>query len=85
MKKKLLKTCGLAVVCIALLVAFPGCGFNPSETKQAVSDKYPNAEIRNVSGEDYKFIVRLEDGSVREVQTMNVTNTEITLDVLLFD
>ena len=71
-------------ICILFMIVFlAGCGLNGTECFNSVREKYPNSTIINVPDSNYTFIVK-DNNYIRYVKTMNMTNTNITSDVILF-
>ena len=73
-------------ICICMF-SFGLNGCDRSDTfkcHQSVADKYPNAIIKRLPNNKYKFIVIEKSGNINYVETMNITNTDITEDVILF-
>jgi hypothetical protein len=53
-----------------------------SNIRQVIEDKYPDAEIVKLHEHgNYKHIVRLEDGSVRQLHNGHPFSPKITLDI----
>lgn len=57
------------LIIITLLTLLASCSVQPSEHERVVQDAYPEAEVTNVPGNLYQFIIRNPDGSVYWVNT----------------
>lgn len=60
-------------------LAVTGCGgYDPNNCYESVKRAYPNAEVVMIPGEDYRFIVKEVNGDVIYVETMNMSNGDVT-------
>lgn len=70
---------------VCFIIAMTGCaGYSSNECYNAVQKKYPNGDVRVIPGKMYMFLVKTENGDIVYVETMNVTNTEITQEFIAF-
>lgn len=68
------------ILLLFLIVTLSSCGTNARECYDSVQEKYPTAQVINIPGSDYRFFVLLKNGDIFYVETMNLTNTKITMD-----
>lgn len=69
---------------VVLSFLITGCGISPITARQTVVETYPEADIINIPGQSYKFIVRDTNGSIWWVETMNSLNDKISNKTKLF-
>ena len=77
--KNLTKKLSYAIYIVLATVLFASCS-NPTEKEfyDSVREIYPNADIyTKKEGSIMRFIV-IKDSNIFEVNTMNITNTEVT-------
>lgn len=76
--KEKMKTILLGLV-ISIL-ALTACS-SPTGCYQTIKTKYPDDRIISIPGRNYIFIVVSDSGKVRYIETMNVSDDSITLDM----
>lgn len=72
----------LSFIFIGLLLV--GCGSDPDKCLRNVQAAYPNSDIIVNPDNAYTFIVKSSDGSIHLIKTMNITNTNISSDLVIF-
>jgi len=72
----------IATVCVLALVGC-GDGYNDAKVRQCVIEEMKTAEVTAVPGSSFKFVVRLQDGSVWYAEVMG-GEASITAKTLLF-
>lgn len=63
-----------------------GCGMNQAKCQETVQKEYPNADIKTMPGNEggFTFLVKMTNGSIWCIRTMNMRNTEITEKLMMF-
>lgn len=75
----------LRIATLLLSLLMVGCdGLDSVTCYSNVMDAYPHSDVRTIPGSKYLFLVRMDSGEVRLVKTMNLGNTEITTDIIIF-
>lgn len=80
--KKLMTIASIIVVCAFM----SGCGMNQAKCQESVQKEYPNADIKTMPGNEggFTFLVKMTNGSIWCIRTMNMRNTEITEKLMMF-
>ena len=64
---------------VVMVLMLGGCNSGDSYAAyQSVKKKYPNSDIRNVPGKSFSFIVKTPEGGIIYVETLNITDDEIS-------
>ena len=71
------------IVLFVVLFLF-SCGYSSIDCYESVSNKYKDSIVYQIPGEEYRYIVKTKSGEVRYIETMNITNTNITQDFKVF-
>ncbi len=69
----------LAIISLAALLLV-GCGsaYDPAACKEEVRKAFPSAEIYEIRGNKYEFVVKNPNGEYYRVSTLSMVNTDIT-------
>jgi hypothetical protein len=82
-----MKKIRLIVMSIVLMGLFgTGCGegVDASKCRQSVMEELEAEEIQTIPGLDYRFIVRMDDGSIVYAETMGWNSSKVTSKSVLF-
>ena len=73
--------------CLVMGVGVVGCSdpaFNSAACRQAVVDEFKTADVQNLEGAKFKFVVRDPDNNIWYVETMSSQSTKVTAKTMLF-
>ena len=71
------------LVTILFVTILCGCG-SATDCYDSVCKKYPYGDVKAIPGYKFNFLVRTTNGDVHIVKTNNLTNAEISNDVIMF-
>lgn len=74
----------LLLLATTTLLSLAGCGANSNACYQTVVHQYPGAQIVQVVGEPFRFVVKRADGAILCVQTMDIFDTGISAEQVVF-
>ena len=78
--------------CVRLAVCFTGLlftccacsGGTPVENMATIEKQYPDSEIRRMPKNTYTYLVKKNDGSIWYLETLNISNTDISFKERIF-
>lgn len=67
---------------IGMMVLLAGCGYNSDECYQNAREHVENrgGTLHMIPGKRWTFLTEYEDGGVGIIETMNITNCDVTKD-----
>ena len=72
------------LICISCLSVY-GCSPDKIGCYKSVIKKYPNADVKQIPGTNYNFLVKTKDNKIIYVRTMNVLDNNISDEIILWN
>jgi hypothetical protein len=79
-----MKNIWINVLVFMVFIFFMGCTPNPVESLKNIQDNFKNAEIKNIPGSQYRFIVKDTNNIIWYVECLNMFDNNVSGSVEIF-